>query len=243
MAGIVELVAQRVKHLGADADRLRHAGGADRHDHEFLDVDRVVGVHPAIDDVHHRYRQRAREHATDIAVERLVELSGRGLGAGQADTEHGIGAEPTLVRRAVEVDQGAVNCQLIGGVEARQRIEDLAIDRADRLAHAAAAIALAAISLLDRLMRSGRGARRDRRSSRRAAVERDLDLDGRVAAAVEDLAGVNVGDSGHRSLWAVQSSERDCFVAALLAMTGLDCRRARSDAVSAKRGSETPTVP
>jgi hypothetical protein len=32
-----------------------HAFRADRHDHEFLDVDRVVGVRAAIDDVHHRH--------------------------------------------------------------------------------------------------------------------------------------------------------------------------------------------
>ena len=33
---------------------------ADRHDHEFLEVDRIVGMHAAIDDVHHRHRQHAR---------------------------------------------------------------------------------------------------------------------------------------------------------------------------------------
>jgi hypothetical protein len=31
---------------------------ADRHDHEFLDVDRIVGMGAAVDDVHHRHRQR-----------------------------------------------------------------------------------------------------------------------------------------------------------------------------------------
>ena len=31
--------------------------GTDRHDHEFLNIDRVVGVRAAVDDVHHRYRQ------------------------------------------------------------------------------------------------------------------------------------------------------------------------------------------
>ena len=99
-----------------------------------------------------------------------------------------------LFARAVELDQDAVERQLIGGVEARQRVEDLAVDRVDRVAHAAAAIARAAVALFDRLMRAGRRARRHRRAAHRAVVERDLDLDRRIAAAVEDLAGMDIGD-------------------------------------------------
>ena len=35
-------------------------GGADRHDHEFLEVDRIVGMGAAVEDVHHRHRQQSR---------------------------------------------------------------------------------------------------------------------------------------------------------------------------------------
>ena len=45
--------------------------GPDRDDHELLQVDRVRGVHAAVDDVHHRHRQRRRALAAEIAVERL----------------------------------------------------------------------------------------------------------------------------------------------------------------------------
>jgi hypothetical protein len=31
------------------------------HDHEFLNVDRVVGMLAAVDDVHHRHRQHRAE--------------------------------------------------------------------------------------------------------------------------------------------------------------------------------------
>ena len=43
---------------------------ADRHDHEFLEVDAVVGVNAAVEDVHHRHRQQVRIDAADIAIER-----------------------------------------------------------------------------------------------------------------------------------------------------------------------------
>ena len=157
-------------------------------------------MHAAIDNVHHRHRQGAGEDAADIAVERLIELGRRRLRAGEADAEHRIGAEPALIGGAVKLDQRAVDRELIGGLEAGERIEDLTVDRADRLLHAAAAITLAAVAFLDRLMRPGRGARRHRRAPDRAAIHRDLDLDRRVAAAVEDLAGMNIGDRAHRGL-------------------------------------------
>src|SRR5439155_7111553 len=130
------------------------------------------------------------EDPADIAVERLVELDGRRLGASEADAEHRVGAEPGLVRRAVERNEGAVDRELVGRVETGQRIEDLAVYGADRLLHAPTPKALAAIALLDRLMGPGRGPRRHRRATHRAAVERHVDLDRGIAAAVEDLAGV-----------------------------------------------------
>src|SRR5690606_15713699 len=71
VAGLSELLLQGVEHLGSAAESFPETLGADRHDHEFLDVYRVVGMAAAVDDVHHRYRQDTRRRAADIAVERL----------------------------------------------------------------------------------------------------------------------------------------------------------------------------
>jgi len=43
---------------------------ADRHDHELLEIERIVGVGAAVDHVHHRHRQRACTAATDVAEQR-----------------------------------------------------------------------------------------------------------------------------------------------------------------------------
>ena len=78
------------------------------------------------------------------------------------------------------------------------RLGDLAIDRVDRLADALAEpAALVAVALLDRLVRAGRGARGHRGAAEAAVLEQHLDLDRRIAAAVEDLAAVDVDDRGH----------------------------------------------
>ena len=92
----------------------------------------------------------------------------------------------------------SVDLGLVLGIEADDRIRDLAVDRADRLLDALPAPAsLVAVAKLDRFMRARRCARRDRRAAHASVFQRDVNLDRRVAAAVEDLAGVDVDDRGH----------------------------------------------
>src|SRR6202035_2303269 len=141
VAGLLQLRAQGVEDLRAAAQRLGKGFGADRHDHEFLEVDRIVGMHAAIDDVHHRHRQRPRRGAADIAIERQVGGFGRGLGDRQRHAQDGVGAEPALVRRTVEPDHGFVDLDLLLGVHAAEGVENFAVHRIDRLQHALAEIA------------------------------------------------------------------------------------------------------
>src|SRR5207249_11168131 len=59
-------------------------------------------------------------------------------------------------------------------------------------------LTLVAVAQLDGLVRPGRGARRDGRPPDRAVTEQHVDFDRRVAAGVEDLAGVDgVDDRVH----------------------------------------------
>ena len=197
MAGALQRVLQRMKHFGAHAHGFGDARGAHRHDHEFLEVDRIVGVHAAVDDVHHRHGQQRRFRPADIAIERLASRGGLGLGRGHRHAENGVGAEPLLVRGAVEIAQELVEPALVGGVEAGQALSDLAIDGGDRLPHALAAVARPAISELMRLMRPGRGAGGHRGAAMLAVLQDHVDLDRRVAAAVENFPAEDGGDGGH----------------------------------------------
>ena len=62
--------------------------------------------------------------AADVALQRQPDLLGGGLGDGQADAEHGVGAEVGLVRRAVEVDEEQVDAALVEGLEALEGVGD-----------------------------------------------------------------------------------------------------------------------
>ena len=198
MAGVLQRLLQRVENLRADADRLGERLGADRHDHEFLEIDRIVGVRAAVDDVHHRHGQQPRARAADIAVERQAVRLRRRLGDGERHAQDGVGAEPALVLRAVELDQRLVDLDLVFRLHAADRVENLAVHRLERLQHALAEVArLVAVAELHRLVRAGRGAGRHGGAAEGAVLQRHVDLDGRIAAAVENLAADDVDDGGH----------------------------------------------
>ena len=91
-AALAQQGLQRVVRLDAPAQPLREARRADGHDHELLQVDVVVGVHPAVDDVHHRHRQHVRVGAAHVAVEGQLELGRGRVGHGQRHAEQGVGA-------------------------------------------------------------------------------------------------------------------------------------------------------
>ena len=138
--------------LRSPPQRLREGSGADRHEHELLEVDVVVGVGPAVDDVHHRDREHVGVGAAHVPVQRQLELVGRGLGHGQRGAQDGVGPQPALVVGPVEGDELAVEPALVEGLEPHDRVADLAVDGLDGPEDPPAAIPVAAVAPLDGLV-------------------------------------------------------------------------------------------
>ena len=76
MPRAVDDLLQRVEGLGAVAQRLAKGRRADRDDHQLLQVEVVVGVGAAVDDVHHRHRHLHRARAAEVAIERQADSLG-----------------------------------------------------------------------------------------------------------------------------------------------------------------------
>ena len=170
---------------------------AARHDHELLEVDLVVGVGAAVEHVHHRHRQHPGGLPAEVAPQRKALLGGLRMGGGQRDAQDRVGAEARLVGGAVELDQRG------RGPPGRRRPCRRAPRRSRRRrspprAHALALPALAAVAQLGGLELARRRARGHRGVAVSAGAQADLDLDRRVAPAVEDLAGVDSLDLAHR---------------------------------------------
>ena len=188
-----------VEDLGAHAQRLGERSRADRHDHELLDVDRVVGMGAAVDDVHHRHRQHAGR--------RRRRHSGRA--AGPAACAAALATARLTPRMALAprrplfgVPSRSISSASIAAwssasmPDSASKISPLTASTA--LQHALAAVAaLVAVAQLDRLVGAGGGARGHGGAAEGAVSRVDIDLDGRIAAAVENFARVDVGDHRH----------------------------------------------
>src|SRR5262249_25066244 len=112
--------------------------------------------------------------------------------------EDGVRAEAALVGSAVERDERLVDLGLRLGIHTADRVENLAVDRFHSLAHALAQVAsLVAVAQLDRLVLARRGAGGHGSPPARAVFKDDVDLDGRIAAAVKDFAADDVDNGGH----------------------------------------------
>ena len=155
----------------------------------------------AIDDIHHGHRQGAGKNAADMAIKRNVQIRRRRLGNRKRDRQHGIGAQPRLIGRAIQFDHRLVNLDLIEGIEAGNRVKDFAFHTGHRLQHALAAIAgLVAIAEFHRLMRAGGSAGWHNGMAAGAGIQHHFGLHGWVAAGIEHFAGDDIGNGGHGRL-------------------------------------------
>ena len=198
MAGCFQVLFQSVENFRAPADRFLDRIRADRHNHEFLNVDRVVGMLAAVDDVHHRNRQSAGHGAAEVTVERKPGFFGLSLGNGEGYRQNGVGAEFAFVFGAVEVDHGLVDFDLVFGIQAGQGVVNFVVDVFNRFQNAFSAVAFfVAVTELYGFMHAGRRAGRNRRAAESAALQDNFRFNRRIAAGVKNLAGMNINNCTH----------------------------------------------
>ena len=124
--------------LGAPAQALGKARSTHGHDHELLEVNVVVGMHAAVEDVHHGRGQQVGVDAAQVLVQRQARRLGSGAGNGQRHAQDGVGAELGFVGRTVGGNQCGIDGALVEGIEAHDGIGALVVDVLDGLRDALA---------------------------------------------------------------------------------------------------------
>ena len=126
---------QRVEDLRAVAQRLRRSRRADRQDHEFLDVDAVVRVRAAVDDVHHRHRHDLAARAAERGGTGSCRCARAAAWAAASDTASSALA-PSRALVSVPSSSIIVASRPAWSIDvvAEQRVAELAVDVGDGLA-------------------------------------------------------------------------------------------------------------
>ena len=195
---LLQDVLQGVVDLDASLQSLAVGVEAVRGDHVLLDVGGEVSVGATVHDVHVRDRQDVAVGAADVAVQRLIRGLGGSVQSGQGHAEDGVGAQTALVRGAVELDHGLIESALIGSVHADDLRSDLLVHGLDGVEHALALVnGLVAIATLPSLGFTGGSTGRNEAQALSTVIGVKNDLDGRVAAGIENLTRVNAFNYCH----------------------------------------------
>ena len=105
---------QRMVNIGAHAQAFGEGFRADRHDHEFLNIDVVIRVHAAVQNIHHRHGHFAGVDAAEIAIERQMASGRAGACHRHGNAQGRVRAEFALIVRTVQTAHDRIDQNLLG---------------------------------------------------------------------------------------------------------------------------------
>ena len=197
-SAFLEHALERMVDLDAPLQCFVEAGGADRGDHEFLDVDVRVGMGSAVEDVHHRHGHDVRVRSAEVAVEGQISRDSCGAGYGQRGAEHRVRTDAGLVVGAVEFDERLVDETLIVAFESDDDFVDFVDDGVDGLGDALAQVALRiSVAQLHGFELTGGGAGGNAGTTDGLIGQQHFHLDGGISPGIQDFTGVCGNDLGH----------------------------------------------
>ena len=145
----------------------------------------------AVEDIQHGHRQGAGVFAANVPVQRHVFFQGHGFGAGNGHRQYGIGSQHGLVFRSVQTDHAGVDLSDIAA-HPLQLVPGFAVDVFDGLQDAASEESFRiTVAELVGFVFAGGCAGRNGCGTAGTVFENDGRFHGRIAAGIEDFAGVN----------------------------------------------------
>ena len=88
------------------------------HDHEFLEIDRRIGVRATVHDIHHRHGENLGIGSAEIFIEWQTAGSRGRVRRCHRDAEDSVGAQFGFGGGSIKGEHGAIDPDLISGVHA-----------------------------------------------------------------------------------------------------------------------------
>ena len=155
----------------------------------------------AIDDVGHGDGKDLGVGAAEVFEQGKIQTGGSGLGVGQGYGKDGVGPENGFGFRAVQLEHGAIEGELIQRIQTAHDGEDFVSDVFDGLGDAfAEETAFVAVAQFEGFVFARAGAGGNGGAAGGAAGEQDVHFEGWVASGIEDFAGFDVRNCAHCQL-------------------------------------------
>ncbi len=182
-----------MKNFGGHSEGFGKRGAVDRNDHEFLNVDAVVRVGAAVQNIDVRYGKKITLSSGQIGEQLLFRGPGGGRGGRHGDGKNRIGSQPLFRRCAVKGHHPVVQLILPEGVHAGdfrgQNVSRIGDGLADTFAQVPGWIS---VSEFQGFPFSGGGPGWNRGFPGDSGSQRDFCFDGRVSAGVQDFTRKNM---------------------------------------------------
>ena len=201
-ATVLQHGLEGVEDFGDHLETLGERLGANRGDHEFLEVNRSGGVSTAVDHVAHRARERELGRAMelgDVLVERKASVLSGSNANSHGNAEDGVCTEGVLEHAvAVESDHGVVDFGLLGRIHADNLLGNLGVHVLDSSLRALAAVSLlVAVAEFASFAFTGGSAARNSSVTNDTVVKSYIDLERRIATGIQNLTSPNFSDFSH----------------------------------------------
>ena len=184
--------------FGIHAQGFGKVYGPNRHDHEFLDIDVVIGMSTAIEDVHHRNRQFLSVDTAQILVQGQTGIFSGCFGAGKADAQDGIGTKFAFIFGSIKAQERLVNLDLTGRFKANEGIADDVVDVIHSLQDAFTEVTvLIPVTQFHGFMNACGSTARNSSAADDAVIKEDLHFNGGVAAGIQDFSCADIFNKSH----------------------------------------------
>ena len=157
-----------------------------------------------VQDVHHGDGQNVRVRSTNVTVQGQHCGFGSSLRNGEGNTQDGVCAQLALVVSAVQIQHDLVDTALVFSILATDLGANYVYNGLDGILHALALVALlVVIATLHGFESAGRSSGWNRCTGRNPVLEKNVYLDGGIAARIQYLACAYVNDACHVILQSV----------------------------------------
>lgn len=172
--------------------------GPNRHDHEFLDINVVIGMGTAIKDIHHRNRQFLGVDTAQVLVQGKAGVFGGCLGAGKADAQDGIGTKFAFIFGSIKAQERLVNLDLTRRFKANEGIADDVVDVIHSLQDAFTEVTvLIPVTQFHGFMNTCGSTARNSSAADDAVIKEDFHFNGGVAAGIQDFSCTDIFNKSH----------------------------------------------
>ena len=198
VTGSFKVLLQGVENFSTHTNSFTDRRSANRHNHEFLNVDWVISMLTAVQNIHHRNRQNMSHRTAKVTIKRKFAFFSLSFRNSHRNGENSISTEFAFVFSAIEFNHSFINVDLVIGIKTSQSVINSVINIFNGFQNTfSAKTGFVAITKFNSFVNTGRSAGRNSGTSESTALKNNISLNGRITTRINNFSSMNIYNSTH----------------------------------------------